>query len=347
MCAKRFILIIGLLLSGTAFAKHCGWDGIFMFCVKVTDSAGKPIDNLKLTLLDSIGNPIIVNYSKPFYDRFEAYPKSDTLIFGQNLNGIKSDNDTKTRHLKLAGRNYFAFFPYGPSGKELKSYQIRIEDKTKTYYTKMENISDDAAISLCRDRSVDSYITKIPTFILEKRQDYMFSPLKIAETISDKKKIEAIKANTDYPLFEDFFIAYSVDKTNVGFTGLFKKKGNKFIVYYLSYDAQIFGVTFEKGRLTFSEEYHFGSQNHFEANSVFHLVDLKNLRQTAFTTMITDENWDEDYQNKDKCAAETKIEGNLLTITTEPTEDHQEGFVSGCIEEGEYMITKDRLIKVK
>jgi len=345
MLFKRFITIAGLLFTHTILAQHCGWDGVEMFVVKVTDSAGKPIDNLKLTLLDSLGNPIV--HPRNYYGKAKEYQKSDTLIFNQHLSEIDfSVKDHKNRPFQLAGKNYFAFSPLPVSPGKQIFYQIRIEDPSKTYYNQYKGIFSDALFDLCEDAVNDSPIV---TFTLTRRNGLLFLPLNVIEIIKDKKKIESLENTTDYVKCGNFFIANYLDSTNTNCIGLFEKKGSRCIVYALTYNPEIAVRDFENGRLTFIDEYHYGSREHFEAEENFHIVDLKKHTAVSFKTFLKNENWSNSEDNKEdleECKSTVLIDGNILTITKTSTEGYIEGFEGDCIEAGEYQITKEKLVRL-
>lgn len=346
MCFKRFILIMGLLFANTIFAQHCGWDGAFMFVVKVTDSLGKPIDNLKLTLLDSLGNPIV--HPRDYYGRAKEYQKSDTLIFNQNLKEIDfKDTNPKNRPFQLAGKNYFAFSPTTVSAEESVSYYIRIEDPLKTYYNSIEAISSGILVGLCDDAINDR---PIMIFTLTKRKELLFTPLKVVEILKDKTKIQALENATEYVKHENFFIARYLDKTDTNFIGLFEKKGSKCVVYALTYNPDIYVKDFKSGRLTFIDEFHYGTRGHFEAEENFYIVDLKGHTAVSFKTLLKDENWRNDEDGEEylkECRSEVTLDGDILTVTKTYTGDYIEGFESDCIDAGQYQITKKKLVKLK
>lgn len=343
---KRFILITGLLFANILFAQHCGWDGAFMFVVKVTDSTGKPIDNLKLTLLDSVGNPIV--HPRDYYGKAKEYQKSDTLIFSQHFTEIDiRDTSPKNRPYQLAGKNYFAFSPHTVSPEERESYYIRIEDPTKTYYNSLEFIYSDILVGLCDDAINDR---PIMIFTLAKRKELLFKPLKVVEILRDKQKIQALENATEYVKNKNFFISRYLDKTNTNFIGLFEKKDSRCIVYALTYNPDIYVRDFEGGRLTFIDEFHYGSREHFEAEENFHLVDLKDHTALSFKTLLKNENWknnEDGEENLEECRAEITLDGNTLTVTKTYTNDYIEGFESDCIDAGEYKITKQKLVRQK
>ncbi|WP_291133143.1 hypothetical protein [Flavobacterium sp. UBA7682] len=348
MYLKRFLLPIWLLFANLSFAQHCGWDGTYMFSVKVTDSTGNPIENLKLTLLDSIGNPMVIkDYSKYYQKRFEGYGINDTLIFNQNLTEIKNtDNDYKTRHLKIAKKDYYLFVPYAYSENKSEFYQIRIEDPSKRFYSNVGAVFTDAIIGLCADYRKNTEDKKV-TFTLSKRKEYLFSQLKLMDVIKDKQKIKSLEEKTDYPKYKNFFVANYIDQTNTNFVGLFQKKGSKCLVYCLTYNTEISINDFDNNRLTFNDGYHFGSREHFEATNTFGLVNLKTLQSVSFKTFIKDENWSEDGgEDLQECTSTIEIINDKIIIKKSHTPNYIKGFEGDCIEEGDYKITKEKLIKL-
>lgn len=292
---KYYIPIFLFFFSTTAFCQHCGFDGVCMFAVKVTDSEGKPINNLKITILDSLGTPYTIKNSRYFCPRYENVSVKDTNHFMQNLNEVdKSKHDFIRNHpLKLANNNYYLIFYYNFS--KLPYYQLKIEDTSKTYYNKIVDMDNEAVMNLCTNFNDEENIERTKSFILQKRPDYSFSPLKTVGAISDKKKIQDLESATDYPKYENFFVSDYVDKTNTGIIALFQKNGSKCDVYVLSYGTSVNINKFEDNILTFTDEYHFGSRNHFEALTTFFLVDLKNLKATSLITFNDNEGWDENY----------------------------------------------------
>lgn len=349
MLFKRAIFAFLLAFPLIGFAQHCRWDNAYMFAIKVTDSTGKPIDNLRITLFDTIGNPFVYKFNSHFYESLEgSYAKNDTLIFKQNLDEIKDPlNDGKTRPLKMAGRNYFVFFPFASEQNESKRFGIKIEDPLKRYYTSNEEVDYDRnLINLCADKG--NYTGKMPTFTLTKRAGYSFHPLKIIAILTDKKQIAELKHHAELPLHKSFFVGRYVDKQNTNLYALFEKKGSKCIVYQLAY-FEFLNENFSDSKyLMFTNGYNSGGAGNSQSEAYFVIVDLKKRTSLSFRSLNYSETWDPRVSGDGeilKCESTVKFHDNILSITKTCTENFEQE--EDCIDSGEYKITEEKLVKIK
>lgn len=347
--AKRHIAILLLFFSSVVFAQHCGWDGVTMFAVKVTDSLNKPIDGLKLTLLDSLGNPVVIKPAENW--RFKEYQKSDTLIFNQNLKEIdlKSEN-YKTRPLKLVGKNYFVIFTDILPADRKAYYYIKIEDPSKTYYTQVEVIFTDALIDLCEDAQ-NQFLEYMLTFKLVKRPELLFSHLQVIKVIKDKKIVEKLEEQSEYKINDDFFIAPYVDKTNTNIFALFQKKASGCVVYMVSGFEFLHDLSESNSYLTFIDGYNSGGAGHSESEGYFTIVDLKKKTILKLKCLSYSETWnphgdDASYGETSKCESEIDFKGSLLTVKKSYNETYEPNFEGDCIDSGTYKIVNEKLVKL-
>jgi hypothetical protein len=127
----RSLLLFYIFLPGLiqVNAQHCAYDLTSLIGVRPVDSKQQIIKGLRITLIDGIGQPIIINrsiYKKEQYLRSEQ----DTAEFWRNLprpaSGKHFQPDERKRHFIQAGDDYIILT--GSRGRAEKGRLILIED---------------------------------------------------------------------------------------------------------------------------------------------------------------------------------------------------------------------------
>ena len=147
---RLFFLLSLFLAQQIIKAQHCGYDGAFILVVHPhTLNDTTLIRNLKITLLDSVGKPIITTQT---WDGHQY--KADTASF--KLNPQSNADLDKPNYLPImrfwfAKNNYVCYLFCKPA-----SAQIKIEDIDKTqsnFKTQVVNINPDNFFPLCANYS--------------------------------------------------------------------------------------------------------------------------------------------------------------------------------------------------
>lgn len=178
---KIKLLMLFLIVTFYVKAQHCGWDFLDMIVIEVKDSTtDQRIDNLKLTLVNSAGNPYILDkndwYFRPglyegllynyiLYDTLTFnIQKSDTHIYSGNISKEigKTDRYGKDRHLVMAAGNYFLVND-GSNNWRYKNYlyNIKIEDLSGKYPTTFIPLREENVIRLCSDYRSEQWKDKV------------------------------------------------------------------------------------------------------------------------------------------------------------------------------------------
>lgn len=161
---KKVLFIFLVLYFAKSNAQHCGWDGIDIIIIEVTDGANKKIDGLKLTLVDSMNCEYISNSQSTNKERWLNYHPGDTLIFQQSKLTDYKRSDLN-RHLMAAKDNYFIIV-YGNNFKREAKVKanaifdkIKIEDKTGTFATRYVPLKITDLHPLCDDYPIEKYFS--------------------------------------------------------------------------------------------------------------------------------------------------------------------------------------------
>lgn len=175
ICAK-FLVYIPLFITSFLFgvatkAQHCQYDFLGIVGVVPFDSdTSKIIDGLYITLVDSIGNPIIER--QIIYDeKDKAIGEKDTsLIFWrnpiQNKDVNHTSNNLKTRHFYFANNHYILVLNHNYVEKLIyeaektptrivQKFYLKIEDKDSVenggyFNTMILTVSPEYYLPLCR-----------------------------------------------------------------------------------------------------------------------------------------------------------------------------------------------------
>jgi hypothetical protein len=185
----------------------------------------------------------------------------------------------------------------------------------------------------------------------QSKEDLQFAKLIAVDTITDKNLIAEIQNENDFQN-EHFIIKDWVDKNKFLQKALFCKKGNAIIVYVLpnadgdSFDS--FDQSDNKGYVTYSTSYSFGSRNHQETKGTYYIIDLRNISVLAITKHLRTEDYDEDTQkNTDSsCSLEISLKDQTLTVikTSTANKNYQEYFQEDCyLQSGQYKIEEGKL----
>jgi hypothetical protein len=187
------------------------------------------------------------------------------------------------------------------------------------------------------------------------KEDLTFAKLVAVDTITDKKLIAEIQNDNDFQN-EHFIIKDWVDKNKFLQKALFCKKGNSCIVYVLpNLDGDgfnSFDQSDNKGYITYTTFYSFGSRGHQESKGTYYIIDLRNISVLAITKHLRTEDFDEDTQkNTDSsCNLEITLKDQTLTVIKTATKNvaYKEYFEEDCsLGSGEYRIEGGKLVTVR
>lgn len=147
---RLFFLLLLLSAQQIIKAQHCGYDGAYILVVHPhAPSDTTLISNLKITLLDSVGNPIITTQTWdghkyiPDTARFKLNPQTDA--------DLRNPNYLNIMRFWFAKNNYVCYLFCTPTPA-----QIRIEDVDKTrhnFKTQIININQNNFFPLCSSHS--------------------------------------------------------------------------------------------------------------------------------------------------------------------------------------------------
>ncbi|MDP2388250.1 MAG: hypothetical protein Q8M29_17885 [Bacteroidota bacterium] len=193
---RQVVAIILLLpLTTTLRSQHCGWDYTNIIVVEIKNSLGQKINNLKLTLVDSVGKPYVSDWNSLNGDLYYAKKQNDTLIFYQNLtNEIDSTQDP--RHLFVAKDNYYLIV-----GHRSGTDKIKVEDFLGKYPPHFISLKNTSVISLCGDYESGSqrWESKIIKYKLyTKEWDNTQEYVALKESLLDSSKVIKHKGRKYY-----------------------------------------------------------------------------------------------------------------------------------------------------
>lgn len=183
------------------------------------------------------------------------------------------------------------------------------------------------------------------------KEDLTFARLVAVDTITDKKLIAEIQNDNDFQN-EHFIIKDWVDKNKFLQKALFCKKGNSCIAYVLpnsdggSFES--FDQSDNKGYITYTTFYSYGSRGHQESKGTYYIIDLRTISVIAITNHLRTEDYDDDTQkNTDsKCSLAITLKDQTLTVikTSTANKNYQEYFQEDCyLQSGQYKIEEGKL----
>ena len=149
---KLFFLLLLLSVQQIVQAQHCGYDGAYILVIHPhAQNDTTLIPNLKITLLDSVGKPIITTQT---WDGHKYIPDTSTFRLNPQTNAdLGKPNYLSIMRFWFAKNNYVCYLFCQPAPAKIKIEDTDGEKNRGNFKTQIININQSNFFPLCSNFS--------------------------------------------------------------------------------------------------------------------------------------------------------------------------------------------------